>query len=401
VDLFTDFILATGPADIGGAQGLQNLITRNSYSLKWMVQGGPGVKMCQGGSSIRGDVMIREVSTYTTYKPNDKQTWSNPQVTEDYSCPWRFSLDHISWTDQEIMLNNATGPQYKDDVRIQAFIDMRKKVNMRGVTSLIHGMEDEMWALPDYGEMELTAGSGVQSLPLFSNEMTNGGLYSSYLSGNGGSDTVQGIDKTQYGVWDNARAAYKAVGTHAANHLFEAFDDVFMEVQYEKMPGIGAEYTDPISNPFVVATQKQGIINFKRSLRLNQDWYRHGPDDPKYGAQFDGTQLEWIKALDTAAIYPTAENQAHGSETTYGLWSETTNNSAGGDTGNNDGPRYHVLDFMTLHKVCHSQRFFTYLPNKRPSNQATTNILPIDSWHNNFCRDLRRQACVYPDGALA
>ena len=397
MDLFTDFILATGPADIGGAQGLQNLISRNSYSLKWMVQGGPGVKMCQGGSSIRGDVMIREVSTYTTYKPQDKQTWSNPQVTENYSCPWRFSLDHISWTDQEIMLNNATGPEYKDDVRIQAFIDMRKKVNMRGVTSLIHGMEDEMWALPDYDEMELTAGSGVQSLPLFSNEISgaNGaGLYASYQSGNGGADTVQGIDKTTYSAWDNARASYAAVGQHATSHLFEAFDDVFMEVQYEKMPGIGAEYTDPISKPYVVATQKDGVIFFKRSLRLNQDWYRHGPDDPKYGAQFDGTQIEWIKALDTAPIYPTVTAAADTStHTTYGAYDSTTNTTG--------GPRYHVLDFMTLHKICHSQRFFTYLPNKRPSNQATTNILPIDSWHNNFCRDLRRQACVYPSANIS
>ena len=389
MDLFTDFLLATGPADIGGAQGLQNLITRNSYFLKYLVSGGPGVKMCQGGSSIRGDVMIRESSTYTSYKPGEKMSWVNPQVTEDYQCYWRFSLDHIAYTDQEVMLNNETGGQYRSDVRIQAFIDMRKKINMRGVTSLIHGMEDELWTVPNYNDMELQGGRQVQSLALFSNELPQG-LYADYDA----TGLVQGINKTTYSAWDNARApygSYGAVGSGQTPHLFEAMDEIMMDLNYDQMPAMGAEYTDPTTRPQVIVTQKDGILNFKAALRQNQDWFRHGPDDPKYGAQFDGIQLERVNALETAAIYPTAENAALGAESSYGLYSDTTNTTA-----DNAGPRYHFLDFSTLHKITHTERFFTYLDVKKPSNQATTNIIPIDSWHNNFCRDLRRQGVVYP-----
>lgn len=389
MDLFTDFLLATGPADIGGAQGLQNLITRNSYFLKYLVSGGPGVKMCQGGSSIRGDVMIRESSTYTSYKPGEKMSWVNPQVTEDYQCYWRFSLDHIAYTDQEVMLNNETGGQYTSDVRIQAFIDMRKKINMRGVTSLIHGMEDELWTTPNYNEMELQGGRQVQSLALFSNELPQG-LYNDYTTTN----LVQGINKSTHSAWDNARVAYGSYGDVASGqqpHLFQAMDEIMMDLNYDQMPAMGAEYTDATTRPQVIVTQKDGILNFKKALRQNQDWFRHGPDDPKYGAQFDGIQLERVNALETALIYPTAEDAALGSETSYGLFGDTTN-----ATADNAGPRYHFLDFSTLHKITHTERFFTYLDKKQPSNQATTNIIPIDSWHNNFCRDLRRQGIVYP-----
>jgi len=393
MDLFTDFLLATGPADIGGAQGLQNLITRNSYFLKYLVSGGPGVKMCQGGSSIRGDVMIRESSTYTSYKPGEKMSWVNPQVTEDYQCYWRFSLDHIAYTDQEVMLNNETGGQYRSDVRIQAFIDMRKKINMRGVTSLIHGMEDELWTVPNYNEMELQGGRQVQSLALFSNELPNG-LYADYDA----TGLVQGINKNTYSSWDNARVAYDEIGSiSTGKHLFEAMDEIMMDLNYDQMPAMGAEYTDPTTRPQVIVTQKQGILDFKEALRTNQDWFRHGPDDPKYGAQFDGIQLERVNALETAEIYPTAEAQDLGDETSYGLWSDTNNtNLVGPDGSTNAGARYHFLDFSTLHKITHTERFFTYLDVKKPSNQATTNIIPIDSWHNNFCRDLRRQGIVYP-----
>ena len=333
MDLFTDFLLATGPADIGGAQGLQNLITRNSYFLKYLVSGGPGVKMCQGGSSIRGDVMIRESSTYTSYKPGEKMSWVNPQVTEDYQCYWPFSLDHIAYTDQEVMLNNETGGQYTSDVRIQAFIDMRKKINMRGVTSLIHGMEDELWTTPNYNEMELQGGRQVQSLALFSNELPQG-LYSDYQTTN----LVQGIDKTTYSAWDNARVGYDVIGTVADGHLFEAMDEIMMDLNYDQMPAMGAEYTDATTRPQVIVTQKDGILNFKAALRLNQDWFRHGPDDPKYGAQFDGIQLERVNALETAEIYPTLESTATTEDhTTYGTFEQE-----GGPT--NKGPRYHFLD---------------------------------------------------------
>jgi hypothetical protein len=393
VDLFTDFVRATGQGDIDGPGKFRNLLTRNTYFLKYLVQGGEGQKMAQGGRDIRGDVMIREVSTFRNYKPGEKQAWVNPQVTEDYSCPWRFSVDQAAWNDQEYELNNSTGPEYTEGVRVQAFIDMARKVNMRAVTSLIHGMEDQNWAAPSYSGMELGSGNEVQSMALFSNELigANGdGLYSSYQSGTGGANTVQGINKVTFPAWDNQRVSYDTYGTHAAGHLFRAFDEIILDLGFNRMPAIGAEYSDAPTFPHVCVTQKQGVLNFMASQRQNQDWFRHGPDDPSYEAMFNGIVLVYIAALDTAPIYPTAASATDTStHTVYGAWDGTT-----GD--DNKGPRYHIMDFECLHKIAHTRRFFRYLPQKSPSNQVTDHVIPIDSWHNNLCRDMRRQGIIYP-----
>ena len=405
MDFFEDFIKGTTEADIDSADSFRNLLTKHSYYLRYLVNGGPGQKMVQGGASIRGDVMIREVSTFGNYKPGQKHSWVNPQVMENYTCPWRFSLDHMGWTDQEVMLNNTTGIEFTEDVRVMAFIDIYEKIRARCITSLITGMEGQSFTMPIYSEQELSSGNEVQSMALFSNELPTG-LYYSYKTAGGGTDTVQGINKLTYPAWDNARVAYDYVGangtdapaTGAKVFLFDAMDEIILDLQYDKMPSIGASYSDEPSKPKVCVTQKKGVTNFNRTLRINQDWFRHGPDDPAYGAMFDGIHMFRVDVLDDAPIYPTGENVPNGSETgnTYSTWNDTVNQTVGVGEAGNDGPRYHFQDFDTLHKVTHNQRFFTFLKQKDPSNQATDHVLPIDSWHNNLCRDIRRQGLVYP-----
>jgi len=408
VDLFTDFLLATGDADVGGANGINNLLSRKGYMLQLMLRGRDGFESCQGGNKIRGDVLIRDVSTYRTYKPGQKQTWSNPQVLDNWEIDWRFSLDHMAWNDQEIELNAS--PDLQSEYRYQQFVNMRRKINMRTVTSMAHGMEDEFWALPSKADMEDSAGKEINSLALFSNELQNAagtlnGLYSSYRA----SKEVQGINKETFSAWDNARAEYKNIGvtSGSAPHLFDAFDDIILETGIKQVPGPeGAEMSDAPSVHNVCVTGKRGFTNFQRSLRVNQDWFRMGSQNPAYpGPTFNGIQLLYVQALDTAPIYPTAANAAYGTETTYSTFDDATNNSAldigaGTDSANNDGPRYHFLDFDWLHKVMHSRRYFRKLPMKSPSNQATDHVIPCDTWHNNMCRDFRRQGIVYPTATI-
>jgi len=417
VDLFTDFILATGEADFGGPNDVVNLLTRRGYMLQLMLRGREGFESIQGGSKIRGDVLIRDVSTYRTYKPGVKQTWPNPQVLDNWEIDWRFSLDHMAWNDQEIELNAS--PNLKDSIRYQQFVNMRKKINMRTITSQAHGMEDEFWAVPSFADMEGSAGKDINSLALFSNELqawdtaTHGvsnGLYSSYRAAGAGNNEVMGINKITFPTWDNARSGYKSAGlaTGTAPHLFEAFDDVILSTGIKELPGPGgAEASDPKSIHNVCVTGKTGYTNFQRALRLNQDWFRMGAQNPAYpGPNFNGIQLMYVEALDTAAIYPTAADDEHGTESIYGTWDDTTNTSApdhtsGNDTADNDGPRYHFLDFSYLHKAMHSRRYFRKLPMKSPSNQATDHVIPCDTWHNNLCRDLRRQGIVFPMAHIA
>lgn len=396
MDLFTDFLLSTGASDLGGPQGITNLLTRRGYLLKALLRGGPGFKTLQGGSSIRGDVMIRDVSTARNYKPNEKQSWPNPQVLDSWGIPWRFTVDHMTWNDQEVELNASAN--MSEDAQAQAFVDMRKKIKMRCVTSLAHFLEDQLFAKPVYSDMELTSGRVPNSLALFSNELqntagTNNGLYYTYRTAGGGNNEVMGLNKTTYSAWDNARASYSSIGTSAAGHLFSAFDDVILETGIQQLPGPdGGMASDPMSSLNLCVTGKAGFKNFQHSLRINQDWFRMGEQNPAYpGPNFDGITLMYLPSLDTATIYPTAQAAAIGAETDYGTWDDTSNT-----TVPNLGPRYHLFDFSVLHKGFHSARYFKMLKEKSPSNQVTDHVIPVDNWHNNFCRDLRKQGCIYP-----
>jgi len=210
-------------------------------------------------------------------------------------------------------------------------------------------------------------------------------------------------------TWDNARSAYKNIGVATGtNHLFEAFDDVILETGIKQLPGPGgAEASDPESHFNVCVTGKRGYTIFQNALRVNQDWFRMGAQNPAYpGPNFNGVQLMYVEALDTAPIYPTAADLVIGAEKSYSTWDDTTNNKGadpilGADDVHNNGPRYHFLDFSCTHKAMHSRRYFKKLPMKSPSNQATDHVIPCDTWHNNLCRDLRRQGIVFPAAAIA
>ena len=410
MDLFADFLVSTGENDFDAEGGLTNLLTRKGYMLKLLLRGSAGFTTLQGGQKIRGDVMIREISTARNYKPREKQSWPDPQVLDNWEIPWRFTVDHMAWSDHEMVLNQPGGGT-------QQFVDMRKKLKMRCVTSLAHFMEDQCWALPVHADMEAFSGKVPNSLALFCNELegsagTNHGLYYSYRTAGGGNNEVMGLSKTTYGpTWDNARKGYARVGaltSGSGTHLFEAFDDIVLECNIQQLPGPdGASNSPAMSTHNVAVTNKKGYTNFMAALRVNQDWFRMDAQDPAYpGPKFNGIQLVYIPTLDTAPIYPTAANAAYGAETAYSTWDDTTNTSAydsdaGTDTADNDGPRYHVIDFDWLHKGFHSARYFKMLGRKDPSNQVADHIVPVDNWHNNFCRDFRRQGCIYPIASLA
>ena len=393
MDLFTDFLLSTGPADLGGPDDICNLLARRGYMLQFLLRGREGHKTVQGGSKMRGDVLIRDIGTARDYKPGEKQSWPDPQVLDNWEIPWRFTVDHMAWNDQQVELNASS--RLKESVQFQEFISMRKKLTMRTVTSLAHTMEDQLWALPVWADMEQSSGKTPQSLLNFSNELPSG-LYYSYTTTGGGNQEVQGLSKATYSLWDNARESYSTVGADAAGHLFRAFDNIMLDLGIKPIPGPqGAEMSEPESTPNICATNKVGFAQFQRSLRANQDWFRMGPQDPAYpGPNFNGVQLLYVEALDTAPVYPTAQVAALGAETAYGAYDNPANTTL--NLTGNAGARYHFFDFTYTHKAVYQNRIFKRLPMKSPSNQVTDHVIPVDNWHNNMCRDPRRQGCVYP-----
>ena len=106
---FNDFMAATGPRYLTSAEDVINEAVKNTYVLSRFLKGRGTDKVIQGGKTINDVVLMDESSTYDHYQPNDPFSWTNPQVVETLEIDWKFSVDHMSWTDQEIELNVGEG----------------------------------------------------------------------------------------------------------------------------------------------------------------------------------------------------------------------------------------------------------------------------------------------------
>jgi len=382
----------TTSVGLNSPQKLRNHLNRHGYGLPYLLKGAEGFKSLQGGKDIRFDNLMTEVSTYRTFRPGEKQTWSNPQVTNYGTVPWRFSMDEQNLNLVQILLQSN---EMSSDRRALYFVEEQAKIEMRSTISMAHGLEDELWALPVESEMEAEAGQTPNSLPLFCNEMGDG-LFTSYRTGN---KEVLGIDTDDYPVWDNQRTDYKSVGALSGTdpHLFTAFDDILQDLKFQQIPGPdGAMYSDGAYGMKACFTQKAGVTNFMQSLRINQDYFRVGAQDPAYpNPVFAGIPMIRVEALETAEIYPTAAAAADSAETTYSTYDDTSNT-----TLTNAGPRYKFVDFTCTQKAVHEARYFFKDKMKEPSNQVDVRIQPILIYHNNICQERRRLGEVYPSANI-
>lgn len=153
---FTDFVASTGPSYLTSADQLVNEAVKNSYIMRRFLKGADKTFVIQGGSSVKDALILDEDSTFQQYQPNDTFTWRNPQVMSTATANWRFSVDHMSWTDQEVELNVGTGMTTEALRGIYKRIKREKEQRMW--TSMINGWEDLLWRLPKATEMESDSG---------------------------------------------------------------------------------------------------------------------------------------------------------------------------------------------------------------------------------------------------
>jgi hypothetical protein len=385
---FTDFVASTGPSYLTSADQLVNEAVKNSYIMRRFLKGADKSFVIQGGSSIKDALILDEDSTFQQYQPNDTFTWRNPQVMSTATANWRFSVDHMSWTDQEIELNVGTG--MTTEALRGIYKRLKREKEQRMWTSMINGWEDLLWRLPKNSEMESDSGLYPYSIPAFINERTNG-LYD--FSGDSFT-TVEGISPTTKTRWKpqtEGLAAASAADTawvSGNSPLINAFDAMFYKIKFETPPTKAEYFEDPKLYAQFIACSRKAINLYQRALRNAQDQFRGAasPSDPSYlNPMYGGIELMYVAALDTAALYTTS-NTAFVSETS--------------DSTNNTGPRYYWINGQYLTPVFHTSR---YMAKKDPMvhpNQPFTTVVPVDCWWNLFCRSRQRHGIVYPAGDI-
>ena len=197
--------------------------------MRRFLKGADKTFVLQGGSTIKDALILDSASTFQQYQPNDTFLWQNPQVVSTLNVDWRFSVDHMSWTDQEVELN--TGGLANESLR-GVYKRLKREKEQRMWTSMINGWEDLLWRLPKKSEMEDSSGLYPYSIPAFINETTNG-LYD-FTSDT--FKTVEGISPTSKSLWTPQQTTFDGGPNHQhvtapPSHNLSAHDNIFYTVK--------------------------------------------------------------------------------------------------------------------------------------------------------------------------
>jgi hypothetical protein len=431
IQTFNDFMQATGPTYLTSADAVINEAVKNTYAFSRLLKEKTSEATVQGGNEIRDVIMFDDASTYDHYLPNDTFNWQNAQTLDTIKCPWRFSIDHMAWTDHEVELNSGEGAS-RDYVKAQ-YKRLKRSKEQRMWTSLLNGFENDLWRTPfgNSGEMEAASGKLPYSLPAFISEVPDfnnafgvrGGMplgWSSVLglANNSTNSVTSGEDR-----WTNQISYYNGKPTAGANDpmvsyssiensrvngqtfsaeiggLLAAFDDMFLKCDFQP-PSTRQEYFEkPTLNRQMILCSRVGLNKYKQALRASNDTLVSYQDAAYNAPAYSGIELMYCSNLDTAAIYPALSSgttQRTAYNTDIVVASTTAGATESASTVIDPGPRFWWVNGNYLTPIYHARRYFEKHEVLRHPNQPFTYVQVVDCWWNLFCNSRQRHGIVAP-----
>lgn len=442
ITTFNDFMTTTGPSYLTSADAVINEAVKNTYAFSRLLKGKASEQTIQGGTEIRDVVMFDDSRTFDHYQPNDTFVWRNPQVADYIRAPWRFHIDHMSWTDAEIELNTG---ETSASTKV-AYKRLKRIKEQRMWTSMLNGFEEDLWAVPSIAGMEADSGKLPYSLPFFLTELSQNfggslGLRGTapYTASTNTAHTVMRISPFTENRWTNivelynsqpsalnptnanwmsinttqltANTVYAQGTAHTPqfSNLFNAFDLMFMRLKYEA-PATRQQYFENDNlNRQMILTSRLGVQNYRNALRLSNDTLVSYQDAAYSSPAYAGIDVTYCSDLDTAAIYP-ANNGTAAAQTVggyngvvgangYSATQDSGISSFGTETGANTivrAPRYYFVNGNYLTPIFHARRYFKQHEVLRHPNQPFTYVQPVDCWSNLFCNSRQRHGVVAP-----
>lgn len=435
---FNDFMASTGPSVLTSAEAVINEAVKNTYAFSRLLKGKTTEQLIQGGTEIRDVVMFDDSRTWTRYQPNDTFVWRNPQVVDYVTAPWRFGVDHMSWTDQEVELNTPAGAS-ANQVKV-AYKRLKRIKEQRMWTSVVNGFEEDLWAAPTTSQMEDAAGSLSYSLPYFITEISQdfGGALGPrgtqpFTTLTNASGLVMRINPFLENRWTNCIELYDkgklnptsatwgdtltpslsantvynqtaSVSVRRVSNLFSAMDLMFMRLKYEAPHTKTEFFENPKLNRQMILSSREGVQMYRNMLRLSNDTLVSYQDASYATPQYAGCDVSYCSDLDTAAIFPASSGAvtqtAAGYNTVAGA--NGTFPQFGTEFGTNTivtSPRFYFVNGNYLTPIFHERRYFKQHDPMRHPNQPFTVVQPVDCWNNLFCNSRQRHGIVSPMNA--
>jgi hypothetical protein len=394
---FTAFMNITGPSFLTGPEDIVNEAVNKTYVLGRFLRGADMSKVLQGGTDIRDSVMFDEQSTGGFYAPNATFAPTNPQVVTNWKAYWRFYQDNMSWTDQELELQIPEGVGTPSRHQIYKRIKYQKE--QRLWTSILNGMEANMWAVPEAADMEAETGIQAYSIPAILNNFTNGLFYSGSTAGTAWT-TKQNINPAVETRWvpqgsglpvaPTSTNLFYNVATVAASgtdrNIPQTFDLAWMHTRFQAPPTKQAYFENDNFYKQFIACSFRGQQIYIDIMRQAQDTYvTPGRQDPAFvNPSYAGIDVIRIESLNAAALYP--------NEALDGLVTEIELATV----AESSGPRYYWINGNYLCPVFHTRRYMVKHPAMRHRDQPFTTVQYVDCWYNLVARSMQRHGIVSP-----
>lgn len=266
---FARFQDITGPTYYSSKEEcINDAQKQNTNTLGYLLRGQQMSDTLQGGSSIRDNITLGVERIARFYAVDETETYQAPQPTTTWTGYWRFARTYVTWTDQQIELNDVSG----DLTHI--FKSEWYKIQQEMWTDWFNFHEEALWAVPNTTKMEAQDGTDFMSIPAIINEHTNGLAVPG--AANGGTwTTVQGIAPAQAGKekWVPTQQGYAAlIATGGASGLVSALDKAFLKTDFAPPPMKAEYYESPTAQPSgVIFTSLAGVANAQFAYRSEND----------------------------------------------------------------------------------------------------------------------------------
>ena len=375
VDVYADFALTTEDTYFDSREKLINQATDRSPILGKFLREAATSKILQGGERLRFQTFFDEKSTAENYGgANPEFTLDNPQIVTEGVADWRFTADHMVWTDHEIGLQ-ANSRQTRE-ANYRTIRSIFKTKDQRLATSIIKFLEAQCFEAHSNADMESQSGQKPFSLASFITEEDSGGKPLGVTSG----QTIEGIDPETETGWTNQTGTY---AQYAAGNtgLLAAFDDMYLSIKYHPLPKFG-DQGEPLNDPKFIAASKLGVTRLMQQLRTeNSDLLGAvSRSDPSYlNPRYGGIEILYASTLDSAALYDNGSTVAVA--------------EASADI---TGPRYWWVDTDSVCKVFHNDRYFSRHKPKPHQTQPFSHVMYVDTWHQMVCTERRKLGIVSP-----
>jgi hypothetical protein len=356
----------------------------------------------QGGPEVRDRIILEYNSRFQSYQPGRAINIANNQSHVDYKRPWAFNLSYLTWTDQELLLNNPS-TRTKSALR-SLYKDVLTQKHQDVMTDIVEGMDNALLAVPNADTMEAAEVAGNDDRVIYSlfsliNEDTNG------LWGNWSTD-ADNVFTTKYGLAPgdytdadgNSAWVPKQLQYHLAdldderNGLLAMFEEMLLRLEY-KQTSVPVPFGDKklLGDPtqfkdMTILTGLTGMQRYREALHAMGDRLQRPVSmDPTYRTQnggyvFNGIELMWSSKIDSLALFEPGSG----------------NTPAIASAAENAGPRFWWINNKYLSLKFHTEKMLEKDKPRMATDAVDFWWQPVKLWWQLFPRSIRRHGIVYP-----